>query len=90
MVMSSVRTSYSSHMRWLSCTTARHASKGSSKSLVRLQTVWLVKNSNTPSEPTTTKRSHGCSGRWSISGDAMTPRLSATRSPMERVKAVPG
>eukprot|EP00962_Isochrysis_galbana_P001091 scaffold279_cov116-Isochrysis_galbana.AAC.4 len=61
MVMSSVRTSYCSHRRYASATTARQASKGSSNLRIMSVTVWLVRNSHTPSDASTMNLSSGVS-----------------------------
>mmetsp|Transcript_27141 Transcript_27141/g.64618 ORF Transcript_27141/g.64618 Transcript_27141/m.64618 type:complete len:255 (+) Transcript_27141:1864-2628(+) len=90
MVMSSVRTSYCSHSRYDSATTARHASSGSSNLSTMSVTLWLVRNSQTPSEATMMKLSSRVISLTSSSGSAVTPMPSATWSPMLRVKAQPG
>mmetsp|Transcript_59395 Transcript_59395/g.128808 ORF Transcript_59395/g.128808 Transcript_59395/m.128808 type:complete len:262 (+) Transcript_59395:2386-3171(+) len=89
-VMSSVRTSYCSQRRYDSATTARQASSGSVNLQIMSATVWLVKNSHTPSEATMRNLSSGVSSLQRSSGSAETPMVSATESPMERVKAQPG
>mmetsp|Transcript_7418 Transcript_7418/g.18445 ORF Transcript_7418/g.18445 Transcript_7418/m.18445 type:complete len:224 (-) Transcript_7418:532-1203(-) len=89
-VMSSVRTSYCSQSRYDSATTARHASSGSSNLSTMSATLWLVRNSQTPSEAMTMKLSSRVISLTSSSGSAVTPMPSATWSPMLRVKAQPG
>eukprot|EP00967_Tisochrysis_lutea_P124259 scaffold207658_cov30-Tisochrysis_lutea.AAC.3 len=57
--MSSVRTSYCSHNRYASATTARHASSGSLNLRIMSVTAWLVRNSHTPSDASTMNLSLG-------------------------------
>mmetsp|Transcript_13189 Transcript_13189/g.34554 ORF Transcript_13189/g.34554 Transcript_13189/m.34554 type:complete len:278 (+) Transcript_13189:2395-3228(+) len=90
MVMSSVRTSYWSHSLYASFTTARQAFSGDLNCVIMLTTVWLVRNSQTPSDAIRTIRSSLHSWRVSTSGSAKTPTRSPNSSPTERVKAQPG
>jgi hypothetical protein len=53
-------------------------------------TLWLVRNSKTPSDAMTTSLSRADTWRVTISGSANTPSSSAYASPSERVNAVPG
>ena len=89
-VMSSVRTSYWSHSRYDSATTARHASSGSENLSTMSETDWFVRNSHTPSEARMRNWSSGVSSLHSSSGSAYTPMDSATESPIDRVNAQPG
>mmetsp|Transcript_62967 Transcript_62967/g.172902 ORF Transcript_62967/g.172902 Transcript_62967/m.172902 type:complete len:255 (+) Transcript_62967:1923-2687(+) len=89
-VMSSVRTSYWSQRRYDSATTERHASSGSVNLRIMSVTDWLVRNSQTPSDATTTNWSSADRCFTRSSGSAKTPIVSATESPMERVNAQPG
>mmetsp|Transcript_14184 Transcript_14184/g.32379 ORF Transcript_14184/g.32379 Transcript_14184/m.32379 type:complete len:283 (-) Transcript_14184:566-1414(-) len=89
-VISSVRTSYCNQRRYASATTALHASSGSVNLQIISATVWLVKNSHTPSDATTMNLSSSVTSLHKSSGSAKTPMVSATESPIERVKAQPG
>mmetsp|Transcript_18662 Transcript_18662/g.60858 ORF Transcript_18662/g.60858 Transcript_18662/m.60858 type:complete len:248 (+) Transcript_18662:1038-1781(+) len=89
-VMSSVRVSYCSQSRYDSATTASAASSGSLNLDTMSTTVCDGRNSNTPSEASTRNSTPSWRSWIRISGSATTPMRSAAKSPIERVKAVPG
>ena len=89
-VMSSVRDSCCSHRRYDSATIAIAASCGSSYLLTMSTTLWLDKNSHTPSLAMTRNGLRADRRLTRTSGSANTPIASAVASPIDRVNAVPG